>query len=151
VPLDFVSGHVYGGDNPLHVFGASNAGAVSQDDMVCDATQKMKREIALSANPNLPLFVTEFNAAFEDQHSYDSLYMGPFLAHTIRACGGLATMMSYWTFSDVFEEKGPVRRPSMEDLASSPPEVSSSLPTLHLNCSTSLAPSASSRMILIRS
>ncbi|HTF64811.1 MAG TPA: cellulase family glycosylhydrolase [Edaphobacter sp.] len=111
VPLDFVSGHVYGGDNPLRVFGASNAGAVSQDDMVCAATQKMKSEIALSANPNLPLFVTEFNAGFEDQHSYDSLYMGPFLAHTIRACAGLTTMMSYWTFSDVFEEKGPVRRP----------------------------------------
>jgi xylan 1,4-beta-xylosidase len=111
VPLDFVSGHVYGADNPKRVFGAGNAVTVSQDDMVCAATKKMKSEMALSANLNLPLLVTEFNAGFEDQHSYDSLYMGPFLARTIRACDGLTTMMSYWTFSDVFEEKGPVRQP----------------------------------------
>jgi xylan 1,4-beta-xylosidase len=79
--------------------------------MVCAATQKMKNEVALSANPKLPLLVTEFNAGFEDRHSYDSLYISPFLAHTISACDGLAAMMSYWTFSDVFEEQGPVRQP----------------------------------------
>lgn len=29
----------------------------------------------------------------------------------IRACDGLTSMMSYWTFSDVFEEQGVVRTP----------------------------------------
>jgi xylan 1,4-beta-xylosidase len=37
--------------------------------------------------------------------------MGPWLADTVRRCAGLADMMSYWTFSDVFEEQGVVRRP----------------------------------------
>jgi xylan 1,4-beta-xylosidase len=111
VPLDFISGHVYGGDNPKRVFGPGNTKKVSQDDMVCASTRKMKDEITQSADPNLPLMITEFNAGFEDQHSYDSLYMGPFLARTISQCDGLANMMSYWTFSDVFEEQGPVREP----------------------------------------
>ena len=111
IPLDFISGHVYGGDNPKRVFGSGDTRTVSPDDMVCAATRRMKDEIAQSANPTLPLLITEFNAGFEDQHSYDALYMGPFLARTILQCDGIASMMSYWTFSDVFEEQGPVREP----------------------------------------
>ncbi len=37
--------------------------------------------------------------------------MGPWLADTIRQCDGLVEMMSYWTFSDVFEEQGVVKEP----------------------------------------
>jgi len=37
--------------------------------------------------------------------------MGPWMADTIRQCDGLVNMMSYWTFSDVFEEQGVVKRP----------------------------------------
>jgi xylan 1,4-beta-xylosidase len=41
----------------------------------------------------------------------DSTYMGPWMADTIRQCDGLVDMMSYWTFSDVFEEQGVVKTP----------------------------------------
>ena len=37
--------------------------------------------------------------------------MGPWLADTVRQCDGLVDMMSYWTFSDVFEEQGVVKTP----------------------------------------
>ena len=37
--------------------------------------------------------------------------MGPWLATTISQCDGLTQMMSYWTFSDVFEEQGVVKQP----------------------------------------
>ena len=33
------------------------------------------------------------------------------MADTIRQCDGLTEMMSYWTFSDVFEEQGVVKQP----------------------------------------
>jgi xylan 1,4-beta-xylosidase len=33
------------------------------------------------------------------------------MADTIRQCDGLVDMMSYWTFSDVFEEQGVVKQP----------------------------------------
>jgi xylan 1,4-beta-xylosidase len=37
--------------------------------------------------------------------------MGPWMADTIRQCDGLVNIMSYWTFSDVFEEQGVVKQP----------------------------------------
>ncbi len=37
--------------------------------------------------------------------------MGPWLADTIRQCDGLVDSMSYWSFSDVFEEQGVVKTP----------------------------------------
>jgi xylan 1,4-beta-xylosidase len=41
----------------------------------------------------------------------DSAFMGPWLANNIRLCDGLTAMMSYWTFSDVFEEQGVIQTP----------------------------------------
>jgi xylan 1,4-beta-xylosidase len=41
----------------------------------------------------------------------DTTYVGPALANTIRECDGMVDMMSFWTFSDVFEEGGPAPRP----------------------------------------
>ena len=37
--------------------------------------------------------------------------MGPWMADTIRQCDGLVDEMSYWSFSDVFEEQGVVKKP----------------------------------------
>ncbi len=45
----------------------------------------------------------------------DTIFMGPALANTIRQCDGLAEMMSFWTFSDVFEESGPIPNPFRGD------------------------------------
>src|SRR2546422_7657947 len=42
---------------------------------------------------------------------FRSPFMGPWMADTIRQCDGLTAMMSYWTFSDVFEEQGVVKTP----------------------------------------
>ena len=43
--------------------------------------------------------------------SRDTTFVGPALANTIRECDGLVDMMSFWTFSDVFEEGGPIPKP----------------------------------------
>ena len=58
----------------------------------------------------MPLIWTEYNAAYDNEPAVtDSAYMGPFLANTIRACDGMTEIMSYWSFSDVFEEQGVVK------------------------------------------
>jgi xylan 1,4-beta-xylosidase len=62
--------------------------------------------------PQLPLIWSEFNASYMNEPDVtDTSYMGPWLADTIRQCDGLVDMMSYWTFSDVFEEQGVVKTP----------------------------------------
>jgi xylan 1,4-beta-xylosidase len=110
VPVDFASSHVYGNDKAEDVFGTHEN--IPRNEMVCRAVKKVHQQIAASAYPKMPLIWTEYNADYSNQSPVtDSAYMGPFLANTIRECDGLTEMMSYWTFSDVFEEQGVVKTP----------------------------------------
>ena len=58
----------------------------------------------------LPLLWTEWNVPGKDKLR-DTPYVGPALAEAIRTCDGQVDMLSFWTFSDVFEEGGPAQRP----------------------------------------
>jgi len=114
VPVDFVSSHVYGNDSAKDIFGANTNEdeIIPRDQMVCRAVRKVHDQIKSSAMPNLPLIWSEFNASYFNEPAVtDSIYMGPWLAGTIRQCDGLVDVMSYWTFSDVFEEQGVVKQP----------------------------------------
>ncbi len=110
IPVDFVSSHVYGNDTAENVFGTNEQ--IGRDQMVCRAVKKVHNQIKSSSMPNLPLIWSEFNASYANEPDVtDSAYMGPWLADTIRQCDGLVDIMSYWTFSDVFEEQGVVKTP----------------------------------------
>ncbi|MDP9159854.1 MAG: glycosyl hydrolase family 39 [Acidobacteriota bacterium] len=110
VPLDFVSTHVYGNDSSPDVFGTHEV--IARDKFVCRAVKKVHDQIQASDRPTIPLIWSEFNASFFNEPAVtDSTYMGPWMADTIRQCDGLVNEMSYWTFSDVFEEQGVVKRP----------------------------------------
>jgi xylan 1,4-beta-xylosidase len=111
VPVDFVSTHVYGDDTADNVFGTRER--ITRRDMVIRAVQKVHREVAASPLPRLPIIFSEFNATYTgtEVDVTDSPFIGPWMANTIRACDGLVDLMSYWTFSDVFEEGGVARTP----------------------------------------
>jgi xylan 1,4-beta-xylosidase len=110
VPVDFVSTHVYGNDPPQGVFGSQVE--IPRDQLVYRAVRKVHDQIEASGLPRLPLIWSEYNASYMTEPDVtDSSYMGPWLANTIRQCDGLVDMMSYWTFSDVFEEQGVVKTP----------------------------------------
>jgi xylan 1,4-beta-xylosidase len=110
VPVDFVSSHVYGNDKAEDVFGTNEN--IPRNQMVCRAVKKVHEQILASAKPQLPLIWSEFNASYKNEPEVtDAAYMGPWLADTIRQCDGLVDMMSYWTFTDVFEEQGVVKEP----------------------------------------
>ena len=110
VPLDFVSTHVYGNDSSKDVFGDNRP--IPPHQMVCAAVAKVHDQIKASARPTIPLIWSEFNATYaNEQPITDSIYMGPWLADTIRQCDGKVDIMSYWTFSDVFEEQGVIKTP----------------------------------------
>ncbi len=110
VPVDFVSSHVYANDTSQDIF--HNDIPVPRDLMVCRAVRKVHDEIVSSPLPKLPLIWSEFNASYMNEPNVtDSVYMGPWLATTISQCDGLTEAMSYWSFSDVFEEQGVVKTP----------------------------------------
>ncbi len=110
VPFDFVSTHIYGNESPKDVFGLE--GPVDFKGMVPRALTKVHDQVVHSGAPQTPVIISEFNAAYLNRVDIeDSAFMGPWLAQTIRASDGLTFMMSYWTFSDVFEEQGVVKQP----------------------------------------
>ncbi|HTA43059.1 MAG TPA: glycosyl hydrolase [Bryobacteraceae bacterium] len=110
VPFDFVSTHIYGNESPKDVFGTD--APVDIRNMVPRALTKVHDQVAHSGAPSTPIIISEFNAAYLNRVDIeDSAFMGPWMANTIRACDGLTFMMSYWTFSDVFEEQGVVKSP----------------------------------------
>jgi xylan 1,4-beta-xylosidase len=109
-PVDYVSSHVYANDTAQDVFGTQEN--IPRDRMVCRAVDKVHGQIRSSAMPNLPLIWSEFNASYKNEPDVtDAPFMGPWLADTIRQCDGLVDSMSYWSFSDVFEEQGVVKMP----------------------------------------
>jgi xylan 1,4-beta-xylosidase len=110
VPVDFVSTHVYANDKPEDIFGTHDA--ISRADMVARAVRKVYDQVKRSRLPNVEIHWSEYNASYMNEVDVtDSPFMGPWLAHTIAACDGFASTMSYWTFSDVFEEQGVVKSP----------------------------------------
>jgi xylan 1,4-beta-xylosidase len=110
VPVDFVSTHGYADDSVEDMFGTHED--IPMRDRVCRAIAKVHGEIQKSPNPTLPLMWTEWNVpSYGDLDARDNWYVGPALAHDISQCDGNVTMMSFWTFDDVFEEGGVKRTP----------------------------------------
>jgi len=93
VPIDFASSHVYPDDPQKNVFGEGIH--YPFEDVIQKALEKMKSEIAQSKLPETPLYITEWSS------------QNPaFIADTIKRTVGLADILSYWTFNNVFEELG---------------------------------------------
>jgi xylan 1,4-beta-xylosidase len=93
VPIDFASSHVYPDDPQMSVFGEDHH--YPFEEVTPRALAMLKQLIKTSKFPDLPLFLTEWSS------------QNPaFIAHTIKSCIGLAEMISYWTFDNVFEELG---------------------------------------------
>ena len=93
VPLDFVSTHVYANDPQKLIFGRDNM--YKLEEVIPRGVILVKQQVESSKMPNLPLWITEWSS------------QNPaFIADTVKNCIGLAEAMSYWTFSNVFEEGG---------------------------------------------
>ena len=108
VPVDFVSTHGYADDTVEDLFGTNEN--IPMDERVCRAVAKVRGEIKQSSLPQLPLVWSEWNVEGMKE-SRDTTFVGPALANTVRQCDGLVDMLSFWTFSDVFEEGGPIPQP----------------------------------------
>jgi xylan 1,4-beta-xylosidase len=83
---------------------------IPMKDRVCRAIAKVRGQMTAAGKADLPLFWTEWNVPGMDGVR-DTDFVGPALAHTIRGCDGLGAQLSFWTFSDVFEEGGPIAEP----------------------------------------
>ena len=111
VPVDFVSTHGYDDEPVERLLGSDQPlrdKDIAPEDRVCAAGAHVRQQIDASSLPHLPLLWTEWNVPGEN-NLRDTPYVGPALAEAVRTCQGVDAL-SFWTFSDVFEEGGPAQR-----------------------------------------
>ena len=116
VPIDFVSSHGYADEEIDNMF-PNDPGVprdTPTDERVALGIRTVRGQMDTAGYKSLPLFWTEWNVQGSSQ-ARDTTFVGPALANTIRQCDGMVQEMSFWTFSDVFEEGGPAERPFRGD------------------------------------
>lgn len=109
VPLDFISTHAYGVKQGfLDEYG--NTGTVldrNPASLSGDVLQSRK-EISQSAMPGLELHYTEWSASYTPADPiHDSYIEAPYVLQKLKQVGNAANSLSYWVFTDIFEEPGP--------------------------------------------
>lgn len=109
VPLDFVSTHSYGVNQGfLDEYG--NTGTVLSKDEMAVATDVLKnrQEISVSSLPKLELHYTEWSSSYTPADpTHDSYHQAAYILQKLKQVGSAAQSMSYWVFTDIFEEPGP--------------------------------------------
>lgn len=109
VPIDFASTHSYGVNQGfLDEFG--NSGTVLSPDAMAVTSDviKSRKEIKESASPGLELHYTEWSASYTPSDPiHDSYHEAAYILEKLKQVGNTANSMSYWVFTDIFEEAGP--------------------------------------------
>jgi len=108
-PVDFVSTHTYGVQGGfLDEEGKSDTKLDPSPDAIIGDVRHVREQISASAFPGLPLYFTEWSTSYTPRDAvHDSYISAPYILTKLKACEGLAQGMSYWTYSDLFEEPGP--------------------------------------------
>ncbi|WP_198420830.1 GH39 family glycosyl hydrolase [Massilia atriviolacea] len=109
VPLDFVSTHTYGVHQGfLDEYGSTGTVLSKEDDAISADVIRNRRQIAASAMPGLELHYTEWSSSYTPADpSHDSYHQAAYILQKLKQVGGAAQSMSYWVFTDIFEEAGP--------------------------------------------
>jgi xylan 1,4-beta-xylosidase len=106
LPIDFVSTHLYPTD---FAYGAD--GEAVHIARYCDATfddlNRLRGLVAKSPYPHAEIHITEWSTSPSARDFiHDSLFAATYIARAYLKCAALADSISYWTFTDVFEEGG---------------------------------------------
>jgi xylan 1,4-beta-xylosidase len=113
VPVDFVATHSYGVDGGfLDEQGKADTKLSPSPDAIVGDVRRVRMQIEASAFAGLPLYFTEWSTSYTPRDSVHDAYLsGPYILTKLRATEGLAQGMSYWTYTDLFEEPGPPTAP----------------------------------------
>ena len=113
VPVDFVSTHTYGVDGGfLDENGVEDRKLSASPDAIVGDVRRVREQISASHLPGLPLYITEWSTSYNPRDLvHDSYISAAYILAKLHATRGLAQAMSYWTFTDLFEEPGPPPTP----------------------------------------
>jgi len=108
-PVDFISTHTYGVESGFLDERGDSGTVLSQNpNSIFGEVKQVRRQIADSPMPNLELHFTEWSASYTPADPiHDSYHSAAYILDKLKKCGDAAQSMSYWTFTDIFEEPGP--------------------------------------------
>lgn len=107
LPVDFVSSHPYPTDFALDPGSGRNRGRTRSIDATRQDLTWLRRTVDASAYPAAQIHLTEWSSSPSARDfTHDSLQAAAFILKTNLDSIGLANSLSYWTFTDVFEEGG---------------------------------------------
>ncbi len=109
VPIDFISTHSYGVTQGfLDEFGQGGTALSKNNGAVSGDVLQSRKEIATSTKPNLELHYTEWSSSYTPADPFhDSYHSAAYILQKLKQVGNAANSMSYWVFTDIFEEPGP--------------------------------------------
>lgn len=106
LPVDFVSTHPYPTDFALDGHGRVTERSRNVNALYKDMTW-LKETVKSSAYPQAEIHLTEWSSSPSPRdYTHDYLQEAAFIIKTNLDCIGLADSLSYWVFTDVFEEQG---------------------------------------------
>jgi xylan 1,4-beta-xylosidase len=115
VPLDFISYHAYGlGDGPsgLDQYGDRLLYLSGNLHSPADIANSQRTVIDQSARPGLPIHITEWSSSYSPRDPvHDSYFSAPYILEQLKRTEQGIASMSYWVFTDIFEENGPPPTP----------------------------------------
>ncbi len=108
-PVDFIAVHAYGVKQGfLDVDGTAGTILDPNLDSVSGRMRHSRELIKASALPNLELHFTEWSSAYTPtDYMHDQYHQASFILDKVRRAVPYVDSMSYWTFTDIFEENGP--------------------------------------------
>ncbi|HLK15901.1 MAG TPA: hypothetical protein VKT78_13940 [Fimbriimonadaceae bacterium] len=112
-PVDFITTHTYGVDvGFLDEFGGRGTVLSKSPEAIVGDVKRVRQQIKDSAMPSLPLHFTEWSSSYTPADPvHDSYVSAPYILEKLTAAAPYADSMSYWTFTDIFEEAGPRATP----------------------------------------
>ncbi len=108
VPIDFVSSHGYGAmEGFLDESGKGHTTLATSPDSVIDGLPSVLSAVRSSKWPQLPVLITEWGPSYSPRDPvHDSYFCAAWILQRLRRLPAGVQCMSYWTFSDQFEEIG---------------------------------------------
>ncbi|MEP6870140.1 MAG: cellulase family glycosylhydrolase [Novosphingobium sp.] len=109
VPVDFITTHSYGVEGGfLDENGVGDNKLVRDRMAITNDIVNVRKQIDASSKPNLPLYITEWSTSYSPRDPIHDTYLSaPFILNKLKATQSKAQSMSYWVYSDLFEEAGP--------------------------------------------
>ena len=108
-PVDFITTHTYGVVGGfLDENGQSDNKLSTDPGSVVNDVLKVRQQTVAAGIPHIPVYFTEWSTSYSPRDPIHDAYLSaPFILEKLKRVEGSVQSMSYWTYTDLFEEAGP--------------------------------------------